>query len=202
MSIEAQEVRILTVAAWITGIIAVIWCVGIISGCNTILPAVIDAATNTPPAAVTNLVPVVKKPVTTSCGCDLSKPPAIFASPVHGQDEAAVGAWLRQRWVDGFRDHCDGLPQDVRPNALNPSGRGPFNWKYGITDGRISIKFDGKGNMMLGCGDVPVDGQVQRWHFVGTTDLEEGRKGADFKEALPNEWTPKKHRACFDIRNK
>jgi hypothetical protein len=148
----------------------------------------------------TNMVPVTVKPdAAKGCGCDLSKPCVVFASPVHGEDEAAVGAWLRQRWVGGKRDSCDGLPRDVRPQALNPSGKGPFNWKYGITDGKIGIRFEGD-NMAVTCGDVTVDGQTQRWHVVGCTNTEEGRKAADWKPMQPGVMTAKKHFVCFELR--
>jgi hypothetical protein len=178
----------------------------LVTGCTTVdVNTVIDALTNVPPSVVTNVIPVVtnvvpvvdNKPV--SCGCDLSKPATVFASPVHGADESAVGAWLRQRWVDGKRDSCDGLPRDVRPQALNPSGKGPFNWKYAITDGKVGIRFEGN-NMAVTCGDVIVDGQTQRWHIVGCTNTEEGRKAADWTPMTPGVMTTKKHFVCFEIR--
>jgi hypothetical protein len=179
-----------------------LWGFCIISGCTiTIPPAVIDAITNAPPAAITNAMPTTK-PATTSCGCDLTKPATVFASPVHGQDEAAVGAWLRQRWVDGKRDSCDGLPRDVRPQALNPSGRGPYNWKWAILGGGVRIEFNDKGEMRAICGDVPVDGQVQRWHVAGCTNTEEGKKAADWTPMEPGVWVKQKHFVCFEIRNK
>jgi hypothetical protein len=149
----------------------------------------------------TTPLPPADKPATggPACSCDLSKPLTIFASPVHGQDEAAVGAWLRQRWVDGKRDSCDGLPRDVRPQALNPSGRGPYNWKYAITEGGVKIRFEGD-QMAVSCGDVTVDGQSQRWHIVGCTDTEEGRKAADWTPMEPGVLVGKKHFVCFEIR--
>jgi hypothetical protein len=140
-----------------------------------------------------------KTPVLGPCTCDLSKPCAVFASPVHGANESEVGAWLRQRWVDGKRDSCDGLPRDVRPQALNPSGKPPFNWKYGITDGKIGIRFEGD-MMAVMCGDVTVDGQTQRWHVVGCTNTEEGRKAADWTPMTPGVMITKKHFVCFEIR--
>ena len=152
------------------------------------------------PSGGTVTGPVVT-PSPASCGCDLSKPASVFASPVHGPDEAAVGAWLRQRWVDGKRDSCDGLPRDVRPQALNPSGRGPYNWKYAITEGGVKIRFDGD-MMAVTCGDVTVDGQTQRWHVVGCTNTEEGRKAADWTPMTPGVMVKQKHFVCFEIRNK
>ena len=146
---------------------------------------------------VTNMIPVTVKPdAAQGCGCDLSKPLAIFASPVHGKNETEVKAWLRQRWASGIADNCNGLPRDVRPKAALPSGKGGLSWKYGIIDGKLKIRFDGD-NMALSCGDVTVDGLTQRWHFIGTSTHEDKR---GWKDCKPGELTPVDKWAWFEIR--
>lgn len=147
------------------------------------------------PPVITNALPTTVKPE--GCVCDLSKPLALFASPVHGTTEAQIREWLRARWVAGKRDSCDGLPKDVRPKAILPSGKA-VSWKYGITDGKIPISFNGD-TMTLGCGDVAVDGLTQRWHFVGTSTHEDKRGWLDAK---PGVATPIDKWAWFEVRNK
>ena len=75
-----------------------------------------DAAlSNKPPvivSAVTNAVPTVKPDPAKGCGCDLSKPRAVFGVPALGATESKVGEWLRKRWASGTDDSCGGLPQD------------------------------------------------------------------------------------------
>ena len=139
--------------------------------------------------------PVTDKPATGNCGCDLSKPRAIFGVPVLGATESKVGDWLRARWASGTDDSCGGLPHDVRPRAICPSGKS-FGWKYAITKGFIKIRFEGN-NMAISCGDVTVDGLTQRWHFVGTSD-HTSREG--WKDCKPGEWTPIAKHAWFEIR--
>jgi hypothetical protein len=139
--------------------------------------------------------PVIDRPATKGCGCDLSKPRAVFGVPVLGATESKVGEWLRARWASGTDDSCGGLPHDVRPRAICPSGKS-FGWKYAITKGFIKIRFEGN-NMAISCGDVTVDGLTQRWHFVGTSD-HTSREG--WKDCKPGEWTPIAKHAWFEIR--
>jgi hypothetical protein len=56
--------------------------------------------------------------------------------------------------------------------------------------------------MAVTCGDVTVDGQTQRWHVVGCTNTEEGRKAADWTPMTPGVMVKQKHFVCFEIRNK
>lgn len=161
-----------------------------------------DAAlSNKPPAVVsvlTNSIPTVKPEASAGCGCDLSKPLALFASPVHGLTEKEVGeGWLRPRWASGTDDSCGGLPHDVRPRALTPSGKS-FGWKYAITKGAIKIRFEGN-QMAISCGDVTVDGMTQRWHFVGTSD-HTSKEG--WKDCKAGELTPIRKHAWFEVRSK
>ena len=161
------------------------------------LPKVPDIVTppvaDRPATGTTDHIPDATK----GCGCDLSKPRAVFGVPVLGATESKVGGWLRARWASGTDDSCGGLPHDVRPRAICPSGKS-FGWKYAITKGFIGIRFEGN-NMALSCGDVTVDGLVQRWHFVGTSD-HTSREG--WKDCKPGEWTPIAKHAWFEIRNK
>ena len=178
-----------------------------LSGCRTVenigiaLHESIDAALSNKVdhlPAVTNMVPVATQPdATKGCGCDLSKPLAVFGVPVLGATESKVGYWLRKRWASGTDDSCGGLPHDVRPRAICPSGKS-FGWKYAITKGYIKISFEGN-NMAISCGDVTVEGLTQRWHFVGTSD-HTSREG--WKDCKPGEWTPIAKHAWFEIRNK
>jgi hypothetical protein len=186
-------------------VLALVCFVGIGSGCRTVenigiaLHESIDAALSNKVdqlPGVTNMMPAVVKPDAEGCGCDLSKPLAIFASPVHGKNETEVKAWLRQRWASGIADNCNGLPRDVRPKAVLPSGKGGLSWKYGIIDGKLKIRFDGD-NMALSCGDVTVDGLTQRWHFIGTSTHEDKR---GWKDCKPGELTPVDKWAWFEVR--
>lgn len=163
------------------------------------LPKVPDIVTppvaDRPATGTTDHIPDATKKV---CGCDLSKPRAVFGVPVLGATESKVGDWLRARWASGTDDSCGGLPHDVRPRAICPSGKS-FGWKYAITKGFIKIRFDDKGNMAISCGDVPAEGLTQRWHFVGTSD-HTSREG--WRDCKPGEWTPIAKHAWFEIRNK
>ena len=136
-------------------------------------------------------------PATTDCGCDLSKPRAVFASPVHGATEGDVSQWLYDRWKGGTDDSCGGLPHDVRPRAICPSGKS-FGWKYAITKGFIKIRFDGKGNMMIDDGKVDVDGLVQGWHLIGSSNST-SKEG--WKDIKAGEWTPIRKHIWFELRN-
>lgn len=181
-----------------------------LSGCRTMknvfvfthdaIDEALNGQTNAPslPPALTNIVPVAVTPAPADCGCDLSKPRAIFASPVHGKTEKEVGEnWLRPRWASGTDDSCGGLPHDVRPRAICPSGKS-FGWKYAITKGAIKIRLEGN-NMALSCGDVTVDGLTQRWHFVGTSD-HTSREG--WKDCKPGVLTTIAKHAWFEVYEK
>ena len=149
------------------------------------------------PDAADDEVPAGRNGVSGDCGCDLTKPRAVFGVPVLGATEAKVGEWLRARWARGTDDSCGGLPHDVRPRALCPSGKS-FGWKYAITKGYIKIRFEGD-NMAISCGDVTVDGLTQRWHFVGTSD-HTSKEG--WKDCKPGELTPIRKHAWFEVRSK
>ncbi len=159
MSYIEEEKRILTVAMWATGIIATIWCVGLIAGCTiTIPPAVVDAVqalTNQPPAVTP---PVVVAPPTadpTPATVDVTKP---LTMPLrsHGS-EADVDRWL----AAGGAPECGGISPDIRAMLIRPNGKtwgyAPF-WKSGAFLGR---KADGS----VSFKDVVMEGQT--YNFVG-----------------------------------
>ena len=201
--VVSKEKHILYTAVSALAVITLAFCLAICSGCATydaMVVAVHDSLdelkkgeTPTVPQALTNVIPATVKPE--GCGCDLSKPRAIFGVTVLGATESKVGEWLRKRWASGTDDSCGGLPHDVRPRAICPSGKS-FGWKYAITKGYIKIRFEGN-NMAISCGDVTVEGLTQRWHFVGTSD-HTSREG--WKDCKPGEWTPIAKHAWFEIR--
>jgi hypothetical protein len=135
-----------------------------------------------------------------ACSCDLTKPIAIPLVPYLGADDKAVNAKLYADYKAGIENGCGGLPGDVRPLLIRPSG-GTFGYKHVILKGGVRVAINGS-KMTVTCGDF----QGQRFHIIGGSDHEAPSNGAhpstlqDWQPITPGAACGKKHFIYLEAR--
>lgn len=162
-----------------------------------------DAFKKTIKLPTTPTLPPVEEPNTTTPATtvDISgMEQAVPLVPLMGKTDSEVNENLRQRWASGHQDSCGGLPGDIRPLLVRPSG-GTFGWKYIITDRQSdgpSIVLDGD-YMTVTSGNY----KGQRFEVYGKSDHEwdNGKIPVDFVAIKSGERTIRKHFVSFRAYN-